>query len=75
MFKWINQQKHQLFYLVLYVLIQGLSNRVRPMPINIDNGLPAVAMRFGISDEKEMSINVHLDSCAGMLEIWMYTNK
>ena len=34
------------------------------MPINIDNCLPAVAMRFGISDEKEMSFNVHLDSCA-----------
>ena len=34
------------------------------MPINIYNGLPAVAMRFGISDEKEMSFNVHLDSCA-----------
>ena len=44
----------------------GPSNRVRPMPINIDNGLPAVAMRFGISDEKEMSFNVHLDSCAGL---------
>ena len=36
------------------------------MPINIDNGLPAIAMRFGISDEKEMSFNVHLDSCAGL---------
>ena len=44
----------------------GPSNRVRPMPINIDNGLPAVAMRFGISDEKEMSFNVHLYSCAGL---------
>ena len=42
------------------------SNRARPMPINIDNGLPAVAMRFIISDEKEMSLNVHLDSCAGL---------
>ena len=44
----------------------GSSNRVRPIPINIDNGLPAVAMRFGISDEKEMNFNVHLDSCAGL---------
>ena len=42
------------------------SNHARPMPINIDNGLPAVAMRFIISDEKEMSLNVHLDSCAGL---------
>ena len=40
------------------------SNHARPMPINIDNGLPAVAMRFGVSDEKEMSFNVHIDSCA-----------
>ena len=28
------------------------SNRARPIPINIDNGLPIFAMRFGISDEK-----------------------
>ena len=42
------------------------SNRARPMPINIENSLPVVAMRFGISDEKEMSFNVHLDSCAGL---------
>ena len=28
------------------------SNRARPMPMNIDNGLPAVAMQFGISDER-----------------------
>ena len=30
----------------------GQTNRVRPMPINIDNSLPTIAMRFGISDEK-----------------------
>ena len=36
------------------------------MPINIDNGLPAVATRFGVSDEKEMNFNVHLDSCIGL---------
>ena len=42
------------------------SNRERPMLINIDSGLPTIAMRFGISDEKEMRFNVHLDSCAGL---------
>ena len=36
------------------------------MPINIDNSLPAVATRFGVSDEKEMNFNVHLDSCIGL---------
>ena len=44
----------------------GPSNHARPIPINIDNGLPAIAMQFGISEEKEMSFNVHLDSCAGL---------
>ena len=44
----------------------ALSNRSILMLINIDNGLLAVAMRFGISDEKEMNFNVHLDLCAGL---------
>ena len=42
------------------------SNHARPMPININNGLPAVAIRFGVSDEKEMSFYVHIDSCTGL---------
>ena len=36
------------------------------MSINIDNNLPAFAIQFGISDEKEMSFNVYLDLCAGL---------
>ena len=28
----------------------GPSNHARPIPINIDNGLPAIVMRFGISE-------------------------
>ena len=30
------------------------------MLINIDNSLPVVAMRFSVSDEKEMSFNMHM---------------
>ena len=44
----------------------GPSNHARPIPINIDNGVPAIAVRFGISEQKEMIFNVHLDSCAGL---------
>ena len=36
------------------------------MPINIDNGLPTVAMQFGPSDDKEMSFNVLIDLCTGL---------
>ena len=41
-------------------------NRSRPMPIAIDNGLPAVALRFGSNDEDETSFKVSIDSCAGL---------
>ena len=40
--------------------------RARPMPIDIDNGLPAVAMRFGDTDEGEVAFRVSIDSCAGL---------
>ena len=40
------------------------SNHARPMLIIIDNGLPTITMRFGISDEQEISFNVHIDACA-----------
>ena len=35
-------------------------------PSIFDNDLPTVAMRFGVSDDKEMSFNVHIDSCTGL---------
>ena len=35
-------------------------------PSIFDNGLPTVTMRFGVSDDKVMSCNVHIDSCAGL---------
>ena len=35
-------------------------------PSIFDNGLPTVAMRFDVSDDKEMSFNVHIDSCTGL---------
>ena len=53
-----------LFSDISYIVSQ--SNHARPIPVNIDNGLPDVAMRFNVSDEKETSFNVHTDSCAGL---------
>ena len=42
------------------------SNHARLISITIDNGLPTVALRFGVSNEKETSFNVHIDACAGL---------
>lgn len=36
------------------------------MPITIDNGLPAVALRFGSTDDDEVNFKVSIDSCAGL---------
>ena len=44
----------------------GIGTRARPMPIDIDNGLPAVSMRFGGTDDDEVNFKVSIDSCAGL---------
>lgn len=36
------------------------------MFIDIDNGLPAISMRFGNTDEGEVNFKVSIDSCAGL---------
>jgi len=41
-------------------------NISQPMPIAVDNELPAIAMRFGTSDNNEISFYVNVDFCAGL---------
>ena len=43
-----------------------VGKRIRPMPIDIDNGLPALSMRFGSTNENEVNFKVIIDSCAGL---------
>lgn len=49
------------------------------MPLSVDNGLPSTVLRFGSSDENEISFAVHCDSCAAMntanelLHVWIMT--
>ena len=51
------------------------------MPLDLDNGLPAIHMRFGISDSNETTFCTHVDSCAGMnvgnlkLNQWIITTN
>ena len=36
------------------------------MPLDIDNGLPAIHMRFGIADTNEATFFTHVNFCAGI---------
>ena len=50
------------------------------MPLSLDNDLPSTVLRFGSSDDNEISFSCHLDSCAAMntgntlLHMWIMTN-
>jgi len=52
----------------------------RPMPLEMDNGLPAVQFRFGHTDDDEINFSCHVDSCAAMnvgnlrVHHWIITN-
>jgi hypothetical protein len=52
----------------------------RPMPLEMDNGLPAVQFRFGHTDDDEINFSCHVDSCAAMnvgnlrVHQWIITN-
>ena len=51
------------------------------MPLDIDNGLPAIHMQFGTSDTNEATFFTHVDSCAVMnivnlkLHQWIITTN
>ena len=53
---------------------------IRPIPLSVDNKLPAIEMRFGTNPDTELQFMCHLDSCAGMntgnlaLHQWVITN-
>ena len=41
-------------------------HHLRHMPLDLDNGLPAIEMRFGTTDIDELCFLCHIDSCAAM---------
>ena len=51
------------------------------MPLDIDNGLPIIHMRFGTSGTNKSTFCTHVDSCAGMdvvnlkLQLWIITTN
>ena len=59
-------KKARMFTLNGTLLNVGATSDLRPMPLALDNGLPAAVLRFGTSVEDEIPFSCHLDSCAAM---------
>ena len=68
---WMNKKdtpskKARMFTLSGLLLNVASANVTRPMPLALDNGLPAAVLRFGTLSEDEIPFSCHLDSCAAM---------
>ena len=59
-------KKARMFTLSGSLLNIASADGIRPMPLALDNGLPAAVLRFGTSSEDEIPFSCHLDSCAAM---------
>ena len=56
-----------LFVTTATLLQHNPGSSARPMPLDLDNGLPGITMKFGKNrDAPTTSFLCHLDSCAGM---------
>ena len=72
-------QRRRLWMIFGSILNIGQSNIQRPMPLSIDNNLPAAVFRFGSTSENEIPFPCHVDSCAAMntanllLYMWIIT--
>lgn len=58
-------KREKLFVLSASILSTS-ANIIRPMPLDLDNGLPAADVRFGSNDDNEVNFCCHIDSCAAM---------
>ena len=56
----------RLFAFLGKVLVSTTAARGAPMPLDVDNGLPGIEMRFGKTDETEVTFICHVDTCAAM---------
>ena len=76
-------KRSRLFLMTAQIFQTSPNTLLKPMPLDIDNGLPAVAMSFGSPDtplQKQISFTCHIDSCAAMntgnmlVHQWIITN-
>ena len=56
----------RLFVTLGSVLVSTLAAKGMPMPLDVDNGLPGIEMRFGKTDDTKVTFICHIDTCAAM---------
>ena len=56
----------RLFVFLGKVLVSTFAAKGAPMPLDVDNGLPGIEMRFGRTDDTEVTFICHVDTCAAM---------
>ena len=61
-----DRKKARLWVLIVLILSTATSKYVRPMSLDIDNGLPGIEMWFGTNKANEVGFLCHLDTCAVM---------
>ena len=62
-----NSKRSRLFITTAQIFNQATSTLLRPMPLDIDNGLPAIEFPFGRPNKWDyVSFTCHIDSCAAM---------
>ena len=59
-------KKQRLWVMSAHMLNTSGSREVRPMPLSLDNNLPAAVFRFGSTDTNEIPFSCHIDTCAAM---------
>ena len=60
-------KRSRLFITTAQIFNQATSTLLRPMPLDIDNGLPAIEFPFGQPNRWDyISFTCHIDSCAAM---------
>ena len=62
-------KQSRLFLTSAKIFSQSANQLMRPIPLDIDNGLPQIQVRFGnttASLEEHISFSCHVDSCAAM---------
>ena len=75
-----NKSKRARAFVISGHLFTTTPSSIRPIPLKVDNNMPAIELRFETSSTDEVRFLCHLDTCGGMntgsllLHQWLMTN-
>ena len=63
-----DHKQGSLYVVAARIFISKLATQhaIRPMPLDLDNGLPGILMRVGLAQDNDTCFLCHVDSCAAM---------